>query len=187
MTCDNMSTANVGMFLSGAESTVTQASTPISNEAHTVIGGRHYQLGYSTSNPGGARNVSSVVVTNVAGTTTYTAGTDYNVDTALGRLQIIEGGGITDGTVVHVDYTPEATTWDRVATGANTELTGALRVIADNAAGEDRDFYMPSVSLQPSGEMPIIAEGTDFASMQFTVEVLKPANQEAIYIDGRPA
>lgn len=187
LTCDNMSTTNVGMFLSGAESTVTQTSTTVSNEAHTVKQGRHYQLGYSTSNPGGARNISSVTVTNEAGSTTYTAGTDYNLDTDLGRIQIIDGGTITDDSIIHVDYTRAAKTWDRIATGAESELFGALRIVADNASGANRDFYMPYVSLQPSGEMPVIADGTEFASMQFTVDVLKSANMEAIYIDGRPA
>lgn len=188
LTCDNMSTTNVGMWISGTESTVTQASTPVANEPHTVIQGRFYQLGYSTSNPGGARNIGSVVVTNSAGSTTYDITDDYLLDTDLGRIQIVEGGAIASGgaQVIHVDYTPTATTWERVSSGAVAELFGALRIVADNATAVDRDFYMPYVSLKPSGELPIIAEGTDFASMTFTVEVLKPANMEAIYVDGRP-
>ncbi len=187
LNCDNMSTANVSLFLSGAESTHSQANTPVSNEAITVQKGRYYQLGFSTSNPGGVRDVSSVVVTNTAGTTTYVAGTDYNLDADMGRIQILDAGAIANDQIIHVDYTPATTTWDRVATGAETELFGALRIVADNASGDNRDFYMPYVSLQPSGDMPVIADGTDFASMQFTVDVLKHANMEAIYIDGRPA
>lgn len=187
LNCDNMTTANVALFLSGTESTVTQTSTTVSNEAITVKQGRYYQIGYSTGNPGGARGISAVTVTNAAGSTTYTAGTDYNLDLDLGRIQIIDGGTIADDSIIHVDYTRPAKTWERVATGGESELFGALRIIADNASGDDRDFYMPYVSLQPSGEMPVIADGTDFASMQFTVEVLKSANLEAIYVDGRPA
>jgi hypothetical protein len=189
MTVDNMSTVNVGMFLSGAESTVTQTSTTVSNEAHTVLQGRYYQLGYTTGTPAGARVISAVTVTDAAGTTTYDVGDDYNLDLDLGRIQIVEGGAIaaSGAQIIHVDYTRPAKSWDRVATGGEAQLYGAMRVVADNASGDNRDFYMPYVSLLPSGEMPVIAEGTDFASMQFTVEVLKPASMEAIYIDGRPA
>lgn len=245
MTIDNMSTENVGLFISGSESTVTQTSTTVSGEEHTVISGRHYQLGYSTNNPGGARGISGVTVAadadawatatayavgdivkptsgsdlhyyrctvagtshasteptwptdgstitdgtvtwEDAGTLAFVAGTDYNVDTDLGRLQILDTVGAVPTPIV-VGYTRPAKTWDRIASGSETQLYGAMRIISDNASGDDRDFYFPYVSLQPSGDMPIIAEGTDFASMQFTVEVLKPANMEAIYIDGRPA
>lgn len=58
--------------------------------------------------------------------------------------------------------------------------------MSDNATGDQRDFYMPRVSLVPSGEIPVIAEGTDFAQMTFDADVLKPANGEAIYVDGMP-
>ncbi len=46
------------------------------------------------------------------------------------------------------------------------------------------DFYFPLVSLAPTGELPVIAEGTDFSSMSFDVDILKPAGGEAIYVDG---
>ena len=31
-------------------------------------------------------------------------------------------------------------------------------IVADNASGTNRDWYMPSVTLTPSGELPIVAE-----------------------------
>ena len=186
LTCDNLSGANVALFLSGEEDTVSQTNTAVTDETIKVIPGRTYQLGKTTANPAGHRNVSAVVVTNSAGTTTYVLGTDYALDAALGRLQILASGTIVAGDI-KVDYAKPAATWARVKTGSKSELSGALRVIADNAAGENRDWYMPKVTLTPNGELPIISDATDVASMEFTVEVLKPANGEAIYIDGRPA
>lgn len=186
LTCDNFSLANLALFVSGESETQTQASGAVENEAHTVTPGRIYQLGVSNDAPAGVRHITSVVVTNTAGTTTYVAGTDYNVDLDLGRLQII-GSTITPGQVVHVDYTKTAKSWTRVKSGATAEVSGALRVIADNASGTNRDWFMPKVTLTPSGEIPVIQEGTDFTTMEFGVEVLKAANREALYIDGRPA
>ena len=129
------------------------------------------------------RKASNVVVKSSDGSTEYVAGDDFNVDAERGRLQIIEGGAIAAGDV-QVDYETAACTWTGIRSGAAGELRGSLRVVSDNATGENRDFYFPLVSLALTGELPVIAEGTDFASMQFDVDILKPAGGEAIYVDG---
>ena len=185
LTCDNMSGTNVALFLSGSTGTITQAGASVTDEVIDVIPGRYYQLGLGVSTPVGARKVSAVVVTNSAGTTTYVAGTDYLLDADRGRLQILATGTIVAGEI-KVDYTKAATTWEGIRSGAAGELLGALRIVSDNATGDQRDFYMPRVSLVPSGEIPVIAEGTDFSQMTFDADVLKPANGEAIYVDGMP-
>ncbi|MFM2254185.1 MAG: hypothetical protein RJB68_2522 [Pseudomonadota bacterium] len=187
LTCDNFSLDNFALFISGSRETQTQASGTVTDETIKVSLGLYYQLGVNTGAPQGVRNISAVTVTNDAGTTTYVAGTDYNIDLDLGRLQILAGGAITEGQNVKVDYTKAEKTWDRVKSGSVSELSGALRIVADNASGTNRDWYMPSVTLTPSGELPVIAEGTDFVQMQFGLEVLKPSNAEALYVDGRPA
>lgn len=186
VTCDNVSPENLARFLSGTLETVNQSSSTVTDELISVQPGRHYQIGQTSANPAGARNISALTVKPETGSTPYVAGTDYVVDLALGRLQILSTGTITAGKI-KVGYTAPAATWKRIKTGAVSELSGAVRVIADNASGASRDYYMPKVTLTPSGELPVIAEGTDFVSMEFEVEILKPANQEAIYVDGRPA
>ena len=185
LTCDNISGANVALFLSGSTGPVTQAAGSVVDESIAVIPGRYYQLGLSPSTPVGARNVSTVVVKNGAGAITYVAGTDYMLDAARGRVQILATGSIAAG-AIKVSYAKAAVTWEGIRSGSAGELLGALRIVSDNATGENRDFYMPRVSLVPSGDLPVIAEGTDFASMQFDADVLKPANGEAIYVDGLP-
>jgi len=47
----------------------------------------------------------SVIVTNAAGTTTYTLNTDYRVDYSNGRIQLISGGAMAASTVYLVSYT----------------------------------------------------------------------------------
>lgn len=186
LNCDHMSMLNAATFFAGAVAAVAQANTPVAGAAYTVTPGEFYQLGATTANPFGARNIASVVVKDATDTTTYVVGTDYEVDLALGRLQILEAGTIAAG-VIHVSYTPATASWEQATSGSATKVSGALRIVADNASGENRDWYMPSVNLTPSGDMPIINEDTNFATMAFDLEVLKPANQEAIYIGGRPA
>ena len=49
--------------------------------------------------------VTAVVVTNTAGSTTYTVTTDYTVDAVTGVITRVVGGTITSGQSVKVDYT----------------------------------------------------------------------------------
>lgn len=186
LTVDNVSVDNLARYLSGTVETVTQSADPVTGETITVLKDRIYQLGRTAQNPAGARNLTGVVVKNNAGDVTYTANTDYTLDLALGRLQILPGGSIADNAVIKVDYSKPATTWRRIKTGAIAELAGAIRVIADNAQGANRDWYMPKVNLTPSGELPVVQEGTEYTTMTFEVEILAPTNGEAIYCDGRP-
>lgn len=186
LTVDNMSAENFARYLSGSIETVNQAGGSVTAETITVKKGRIYQIGKTTGNPAGVRNITGVVVKDQAGTTTYTANTDYALDLERGRLQILSGGAIADDAAIKVDYTKPAATWKRIKTGAVAELTGAVRVIADNASGEKRDWYMPKVTLTPSGDLPVIAEGTEYTSMTFEAEILVSANAEAIYVDGLP-
>ena len=185
LSCDNFSPANASLWLAGQVETKTQAATPVTGELRGVLPGRQYQLGATAANPLGVRNVSAVTVKNEAGTTTYAAGTDYNVDLETGRVQILEGGTIVAGKV-QFGYTPVAATFESVKSGGKAELTGALRVVSDNAAGGNRDWYLPKVTLTPSGDLTLVAEGDDVVTMEFGLEALKPANGEAIYCDGRP-
>lgn len=187
LTCDNFSTDNLALFVSGSTETQTQSAGDVTDEAHTVHPGRIYQLGAGSGAPAGVRNITDVVVKSADGVTTYVLGTAYNTDLELGRVQIIAGGPIAAATAVKVSYKTTAKSWTRVKSGATAEVSGALRVIADNASGTNRDWFMPKVTLTPSGEIPVIQEGTDFTTMEFGVEVLKAANREALYIDGRPA
>lgn len=186
ITCDNVSYDNLALFLGGAVSTITQSATPVTNEAIRVNRDREYQLGATDSNPMGVQDVTSVVVTNVAGTTTYVLNTDYRLDAAKARIYIMPTGAITNGTVVHVDYTPTAGTITRVASGENGSQTGAVRFIAYNGGGtQNRDLYIASANLSPSGELPLITED-EVASFTLAVGIGKRnSGTPLIIIDGR--
>ncbi len=183
LSCDDMRLENLALFIAGDISTVTQAGTPVTDEAITVNKGRFYQLGVTTGNPTGVRNVSSVVVTNAAGSTTYVLNTDYELDAALARIYIIPGGAIANAASILVDYTPAANTRQRIAT-SSTPVRGRLRYIADNPEGANKDLFAPDVSLSPSGEAQLISD--DWASMSFDVG-FNQVNGVSVYIDGRPA
>jgi len=183
--CQHISNENLALFALGDVSTKAQTSTPVADEPLTVKQGYWYQLGVSASNPTGVRNVSSVTVTGSGGTPTHTVDTDYELDLAMGRIYIVVGGGIADDADILVDYTPAANSRTQVITSSAAAKFGALRFIADNTNGANRDFYAPRVQLKPNGTLAMKSRD---ASMQmgFQCEFLK-TSLEALYVDGRPA
>jgi hypothetical protein len=186
ITADDISVGNWARFIIGAASTLTQAATPVVDESvGAVKKGKYYQVGKTAGNPSGARGMGSVTVK--VGAVTKTLTTDYTIDTALGLLYIVPGGSIADNDVVLVSYTPTANTRDQVISASAAATAGAIRFISDNAAGVNRDIFLPSVNLKPSGSAKLKGENAEWMQLGFEVEILKlNATTAAVYIDGRP-
>lgn len=183
---DNMSAENVALFFLGDISVFTQVATPVVGGALTTNAtpGYFYQIGKTTANPQGVRGVTAVLVKK--GATTLVLNTDYTLDATLGRIKLIEPGiTVIKGDTLTVDYTPVANTRDRITSNNATSLSGSLRFIAFNPRGKNRDFYIPSVILRPTGDFAL--KGDDWQQAGFSVEIGELAGQAAIYIDGRPA
>jgi hypothetical protein len=129
---------------------------------------------------GGSKSVSTaapgILVQDSTDTTTYVAGTDYEIDITLsddkiGRIRIIEDGSITAGETLHVTYQYGALTYTNISAFANTQVVGKLRFVSDNPAGNQQELEVWSVSLVPSGDTAMI--GDDWSTLGFTGEILK--------------
>ena len=183
--CDDMQPENMALFLVGSQATLSQVATPVTNEAIVVNKGRHFQLGLTVSNKVGIRDVTSVVVTDVAGTTTYVLNTDYKLDADSGMIYIISGGAITNGQTIHVDYTPAAGSRTLVESGTGGAIDAELFFVADNANGDDRDLRIPLCSIAPSGELPFIT-ADELGSMTFDIGIsTKDTSTPQIIIAGQ--
>ncbi len=185
ITADDISTANWARFIIGSVSTHNQAATPVVDESiGAVKQGRYYQLGVTAGNPSGVRDVGSVTVK--VGAVAKTLTTDYTIDTTLARVYIVPGGGIADDAVVLVSYTPVAGTREQVISASSAAVEGALRFVADNPKGTNRDIYLPKVNLKPTGTARLKGEQAEWMQLGFDIEILKrDATTAAIYIDGR--
>jgi len=181
MTCDNIDPENLAMLVMGETSILTEAGTAVTAEAVVTLSKKDmwYQLGTSTTNPSGVRDVSAVTLK--TDTTTYVAGTDYILDAALGRFQVISA--TMTGKAITADYTPAAKSRIRVISKGDT-VEGSLRFIAYNPKGANFDYFMPWVKLTPNGDFALKAE--EWQTIPFNLEIIKPADAEAIYVDGRP-
>jgi hypothetical protein len=179
---------NLALYVVADIATVAQTGAPVVDESiPNVLQGRYYQAGIS-ANKTGRRGLSLNTIK--VGAATKTVNTDYTIDDALGRLYIVPGGGIADGDDVLWSYTYATNSREQLAsTGKNQVQFGALRFIANNTKGKNRDFYLPEVSLIGDGESLIKREGQDGKpwEMSFSVGVFTPATGSQLYIDGRAA
>src|SRR5574343_408097 len=164
ITGDEFSAENLALTLLGSVSTVSQTTSTITGETITTssVQGRWY--------PVSKRMLSSVVVKVSA--SAKTLGTDYKIDATLGRIYIVPGGGITDGSTVTVDASAAAITAKaKIIAGTNPSITGFLRFVGDPVYGECKHVQCWRVSLSPGGSgMAYISE--DFATWSLSGEVL---------------
>lgn len=187
-TTDNIDPRNVALFYFGSTEALTVGASSVEGEVLPPAEiGMFYQLGMTMLNPSGARNIvfpgtGATEFDLKKGAASLAVGTDFIINPAQGRIEVLEGGAIEDGDELTVDYSVAASTRKRIISGS-APVHGALRYIADNPEGDNIDYYLPSVSLAPNGEFAL--KGDDWQAIPFNVKVLKSDTREALYGDTR--
>lgn len=118
-------------------------------------------------------DTTDLVVTSDSGSTIYIKGTDYTVDSVVGRVFITATSTIADDTILSVDFGCSAVTYYKTKTLKNTEFEGSFRFVGNNPAGNNREFFCPRVSLAPEGDFELIS---DESLQNFTVNAEVLAN-----------
>jgi hypothetical protein len=247
LTIRQMSLENLALFVSGSNSIAIQSSGAVTGEAAIVLSDRHYQLGGTTANPSGVRNVTLITAAAAvpaiwvtvtpyilgdirkkisAGTHAYqctkagTSGisepawpttvgatvtdgtvdwicigilapeltTDYTVDEAMGRVYVVPTARVSAVYPMPwvFGYTKNASSREQLQTGGTVDAYGALRFIAFNAKGVNRDIYGCNVLLSPSGSIVVKEDSPKYAELTFDISFNIGANTEpALIIDGR--
>lgn len=99
---------------------------------------------------------------------------NYEVDLVNGRIHFLsDAPDIATGDVIEIDYDRGVSTRSTVIDG-QTQIEGALRYIANNPKGTNKNRYYPRVKLTPSGEYAL--KGETWQTMTFNAEVLKPVD-----------
>lgn len=161
MSCNEHTTENLALFMMGDEATFSQSSGgPVTDEAiNGVQQGRYYQVGGASPK----RSITTVVVTDDVPNPAFTLGTDYTVDAARGRIYIVVGGGIADGTNLLVDYSHDAiSALKQVDIGKSTVIEAFLRWVGDPAEGPTDELEIWKVSITPDGALAL--HGEDFGA-----------------------
>lgn len=182
--CDDLDPKNLGRWFLGTSKTVTQGSvTDAVENIASVTQGLTYRIGVSDAAPTGLRNITVDSITNDVPGPAFAPGADYIVNSERGTIQIVNGGGIADGTNLIVTYDAAVSTYAQVISG-QTEIEGALWFETINRAGKDADYLMPYVKLRPEGDLALI--GDEWIQFNFTVTGLSLPNRATLYRDDVP-
>lgn len=186
ITTINISPENRALGIGGEASTVVQVvAAGETFDIAEVVPGLWYLLG-DTTEITGVRNITAVSVEDTGTSTAYTAGTDYEIDEARGRIYIVEGGSISANDNITVTYDVPANTRSQVRTSDKVSKKAALHFIADNSEGENADLMLPYIEIGPDGEMGWKdLENAQEMSFAFQCLAMNSTTSQMI-IDGEP-
>jgi hypothetical protein len=170
---DDISKENLALWFRGeAQDNALAAVVGATTTVDAVSKGSYIQLGLTAGNPIGSRNVSNVVVTNVtqANAVVVMAG-NYEVDAVTGRVYVLDDApDIDEDDELSIAYDSALGT-EEVVIAQNEIIEGRMVFIADNAAGENRDYIWPYVRVRPDGDFSL--KGDEWQQMSFGGEILK--------------
>lgn len=170
ITVDNLAAGVLGSLVAFGQSSGTLTD-------YQVTGDSVQGLWYST----GKRGLSAVTVDDDA--VLATLGDDYTVDAANGRIYIVPGGAIDDGSIVTVSATVAAVASKTVRLAQDVDFRRYIRLIGDPTTGATHDAEFWNVQLQPDGEIALITD--DFASIALTGSVMLDTRNHASEPFGR--
>lgn len=156
-------------------------------------------IGATASNPVGALNVleDNLAIAgrnsaNPAVAVTLEKGTDWEiVDAMRGSIRLLDtaktyqaaGDAVLSEITVTYRRGARAGLHDQVVSGG-TPFEGALRFVESNPEGGNDLWVIPQMEITPNGDLSL--KGDDWRQVPFSIAVQKPANAEAVYINGIP-
>jgi hypothetical protein len=158
-----LSPANLARALYGTTTAVVAGT--VTTEAVTAYEGALSRLAHV--------NPSAVVVQDVTDTTTYVAGTDYEV--RPGGIYVIAGGAITDADVLHVDYSYGAEDVVQALASSAKEYEVVFEGLNEARSGKAVLVDAWRVKFGAAQNLSLI--GDDFASLELTGKVLKDSTK----------
>ena len=183
--CQNVSLHNLAIWILGDETALSQTATKVTDEEATVKKGEWYQLGGGI----GVKDVSAVSVQGSPDKANdykaLTEGEDYKLDAKLGRILMLKDV-LKHNEPIKITYTPKAEKYPQVQSSDDKTIEGALRFVADNTTGTNRDLWAPHVTIEPEGQIELKSRDNP-VQMAFNVEFIKETGEEALYITNREA
>ena len=168
---------NLATMLLGTDTAVTNTGAAILDEVITVIAKDTY-IALSKRKIAAS---PAPVVTNSAGSTTYTEGSDYVVDYDNGLIYITSASTIAAGTL-KVDYTHENYTGYSIAARTSSNIIGKLLFTGENLdSGEIIRMTADSVELSPDGDFSLISADGEFLEFGLTGTIKVPDGQTSPY------
>lgn len=156
----SISKENIALALRGL--VTTESVTGIVDEATVVYEGAFVEFDK-------VPDITTIVVKDEAGTTTYVAGTDYEVKSS--GITIVAGAGITSGDSLKLSYTPKgAIVVESLATSAK-EYRMVFDGLNEADSGNPVELACHKVKFSPAQALSLISD--DFATLPLSFDVLK--------------
>ncbi len=157
LTLNQLDAENLAMAFLGSQSADNQTSATVTDEEITAHSGYYTDLANES--------VSSVVVKDDAGTTTYDLTDDYIVDAKLGMIKVVAGGAITDGETLKVSYSAAAVSKTKIIGADSPILRCNLILDGKNLVNGKRvRVEIPQARLKPSTAVDFLAD--DFLPLE---------------------
>ena len=162
-------------FMGTAGSAINQAAATVTDEVMTAKHGRYVSLAN--------RNIQAagLAVTNSAGSTTYVLGTDYLINYRLGEILALEGGAITDGQSLKVDYTANAITGKTILGAKNAQLRAMVRFDGKNLA-DDAPMLIECWEAVFTPDSAFDALADDFAEISLSGKLKTPQLKDSAFV-----
>lgn len=169
LTLDELSIKNVRDFFQGGEITDQAAAVgggAVVDEIQRLDGEEIRILGKSL-------NGTAIVVDDITGATTFTAGVDYGVVDVIGGYKAIKripAGAIGDGDFVRVNYTFDIRENKSFAPSAVLERKGSAVFFGVSDTGNEFIYTFENVQIIPEGSFALDDE--EFSQLQIRVDIL---------------
>lgn len=158
----------------GTADTFSQGAGTVTDQVVTAKLGKFVKLGK------GNINTASVVLTNSAGSTTYVENTDYRVNYAVGMIEILTAGAITDEQSLKVDFAYSAISGDRVKGAKGVTLRGELFLDGTNLMdGKPLELTIEEATLMSEGAIDFLSDKP--IEVKFKGRMVTPPGKDAPY------
>lgn len=163
----------VAIALLGTKIALTQASGTVaagSPESVTARKGGWVQLAKKV--------VSAVVVKDSTGAVTYVLGTDYNVNSQLGWIEVLETGAIVEGDSLKVNYTFGAFDASRIKGGTSSQIRAKLLLDGLNFADSTK-CVVEALEVTVAASSPFDFLANDFNTLTLGGRMKTPVGADA--------
>jgi hypothetical protein len=168
MTLETVNRENLRYAFMGVDATYSQASGSIANEVTVARLDGWVQLS--------KEEISAVVLTNSAGTTTYVLGTDYVLNTRLGMYKALSTGTITEAQSLQADFSHAAFTGAAIRGGQQAQIRAYMLLDGVNKVDDSIGILeVYEVLLTPSGEFDWFKD--DFNTIDLSGKLKTPVGR----------
>lgn len=165
----------LAMALMGDLSTLSVGAGTVTDEQVTSAHNKYVDLAKKNI------TAASVALTSSPTGTTYTEGTDFEINYAMGWLKVLSTGSIPDSTALLIDYSHGAISGQKINGSTLAEVRGEFILDGQNLAdGKDLTVYVDEGVVATDGEVDFMSD--DFVELSLAGTMVTQAGKSQPYV-----